>query len=681
MKKINNEKGFTLIELLAVVTIMGVLSLVAVPMITSIIQNVRKDVYVQDALNFVKLARQFTINSNYPFEDPDTTYYIHIKNLTDDDYAQSPFADWKEAYVGVVSDIEGNKDFYWVSIDEAGYKIDLKKSDKLDRKDVYYEENSLDINNRLPIQGKRNIVIIGEGGLAEEKQPWYQLSRDEAKKCYSFKDLNADEIMISYYNSACGTDVVIPSRVGNKKITAIHSYTFRGMGLTSVYIPDTIKTIGTGAFSFNNIEEVRIQSGVNTIGSNAFTNNHMKHLIIEDGVKTMGSSCFQYNDLTEAIVPSTVTSLGTCAYCDNPIPNPSFLYVTNKGKIDYSRIRGYIGNLNEFPSNKFVIPAENHGVKLKRIEGGAFYDMTLRNREVQIPPTVEYIGDNAFSFGNMEKVNLPSGLKYIGSHAFYSNNLREIKIPNSVTYIGTTAFNNNNVTSEDEKWIYKRDSSKPNNIDYSTLIGYAGGNKQNLVIPPKKNGIPLKQIGNSCFSYLSLYGNIKIPSTVTYIGANSFACNSIQNVDNGDGKWSGPYVYKRFSNGKIDYSTLLTYTDSYTEDVTLPNNIKHLSDYAFYYSYIRHVNLPEGLETIGNSCFTICRLEGEIVIPSTVRSIGYSAFPKEISWTRENADLVKIVNKTGRAFNWQQITRGPSPATFKEGIVENWYGNIEVVSK
>ena len=56
-----------------------------------------------------------------------------------------------------------------------------------------------------------------------------------------------------------------------------------------------------------------------------------------------------------------------------------------------------------------------------------------------------------------------------------------------------------------------------------------------------------------------------------------------------------------------------------------------------------------------------------------------NAFYKVINWSTFNASLTKIINKTCRKFDWKAITRCPTEVTFEYGIVENWYGNIEVV--
>ena len=49
-----NKKGFTLIELLAVIVIMGILMMIAIPAVSRTIENSRKEAFVNVAKNYLK---------------------------------------------------------------------------------------------------------------------------------------------------------------------------------------------------------------------------------------------------------------------------------------------------------------------------------------------------------------------------------------------------------------------------------------------------------------------------------------------------------------------------------------------------------------------------------------------------------------------------------------------------
>ncbi len=79
-----NRKGFTLIELLAVVTIMGILMVVAVGSVNRIIENTRRDTFASTAKEYIKSIRTAVTADNISCGGitasgtPDGIYYFTI---------------------------------------------------------------------------------------------------------------------------------------------------------------------------------------------------------------------------------------------------------------------------------------------------------------------------------------------------------------------------------------------------------------------------------------------------------------------------------------------------------------------------------------------------------------------------------------------------------------------------
>ena len=678
MKK--NKNGFTLVELLSAIILLGIVMIIAIPSITSYIGDSRKSAYIDTAKEYIKEAKKKVFAKDFDFYDKDTTYYIQIENIPLENGGDSPYGKWVDAYVAVVYVGQSEWRFYWYSIDEAGFKVDLTEDKDLDESDVYNISQGK-INNRQPVGTRNNVVILNPDGTETVTTQRIEVTTEEADRCYSYRLTESTKTaMITYYDVSCGTELMIPSVIDDYEITEIYQYAFYNMGIKSVIIPSSVQKIGSRAFASNPLTKVTLPPGLVTIDSEAFMNCKLPKVNFPNTLKTIGARSFRNNKITVVDVPASVTSLGACAFCDNPIPNPSFLYVIKNGLPDYTTVRGYIGDLSEFIDKKFIIPAEVDGVSLTTISSSAFYNMSLTGWEVVIPDTVVDIQSSAFNASGIGKVNLPYGLKKIGDSAFYNNRLQEIIIPETVTSIGTLSFNINWTSDPEQMYIYERTTS---GIDYSTLIGYSGKNRANIDIPAEKNGVALKTIKKGAFRYLSLTGTITIPSTVTSIAQLSFNLNKLTSVDNGDGNTSqGPFVYNRKSDGSIDYTSLNCYAGYTTTHVTVPSNVKRIENYAFYYTYIYGVTIPEGVTYIGTSAFELCRLKDEVIIPSTVSTIGTNAFAKRINWTSQNATLVKIVNKTGRKFKWNGITAGSGDAnaSYETGTAENWYGDIEITS-
>ena len=440
----------------------------------------------------------------------------------------------------------------------------------------------------------------------------------------------------SYAFSECTglSSVTIPSSV-----TSIEERTFLACSsLTSVTIPSSVTNIGNSAFEgCTSLKSVIIPSSVTSIGEDAFDHcTSLSSVTIPSSVTSIEPYVFRNcTSLSSITIPASVTSIGNSAFegctslksifmlANSTVDDTSFdfnvqgkkFYVPSGSANNYSyyfygsdiiEFDGYCGDpdVNGGKNVAWVLTdedgdSENVKETLTICGTGAMKDYVYYN--------IPWLNNRE----SIKTVVVGNGVTSIGSFTSYDcNNLTSVTIPSSVTSISERAFEN---CSKLTSIIIP---SSITSIEDRTFFGCSS--LTSIIIPSS-----VTSIGNSAFSHCESLTSINIPANVTSIGKNAFYyCLALVTItiDEGNDK----YDSRDDCNAIIETtSNTLIYGCKKT---VIPNSVKSIGDYAFYYCKgLTSVTIPSSVTSIGKSAFSYAGLTS-INIPSSVKSIGTFAF-------------------------------------------------------
>ncbi len=542
------------------------------------------------------------------------------------------------------------------------------------------------------------------------------------------------------------TKVVIPDTV-----TDIGAYAFENcIALQSIAIPDSVKSIGYGAFGHTGITTATIGSGTESIGIGAFascenlkeisvsasnkkytsdngvlfdkeqkvlisypaakTGEYIVPVSVEEiadmafegaknlskatlnyGLKKIGDYAFAYAGIKNITIPSSVSQIGEGAFsgCE-ALSEISWPY-----SVSAVENRTFEGCLN---LTSVVLP---EGVKT--ISDMAFIDC-IGLKEIVLPDTLTTIGSSAFrNCKKLETVVLPEGLTSIGNNAFMhasqlkSANFKGVPPTNfggnvftgtSIEFVigytesnakawapkGETTWNGYSIVKFDEANI---DIPEDAQFEYmlvggnAVITGYKGTGGEVTVPATIGNNYTVTAIDDYAFAF-SKITKITLPDTVTSIGTEAFSyCAQLTSVSFGTGLStlgiaifasspkvatlsvaSGNSVYQVIDNaiytkdglalvvcapastgkftvkeGTVNVAASAFESCEKIQEIVLPSTVKSIGNYAFFgCSALKQINLGNQINSIGESAFYMCKSLTEIVLPTGISNIGDNTF-------------------------------------------------------
>ena len=498
------KNAFTLIELLAVILILGIIALIAIPKVSNIITESRKETLKTTALNVVDAISNNCNNEELSSYDITSSYYISGSTAIPTLELKGELPDEGIANVSNNCDVEMfiNKDKYCAI---KNFGDDNVQIGQLNNDDSCLMSDGT-IKQSPMVTTPSSCYIYNESGVITG---------------YHFEDVN------------CPGEITIPDKIANTTITSIgeaafvEDYDYIIYGNSNMIIEDIAENYDYYSANFESdfgmeftIDWAYPVSNVDSIQKMCYADPESEGIEKPINYELTGSDGFTFcniedsDPLYDAIVYNerlTILNLGNAKHLET-IGTAAF-YGGSLETILFGSIPLQSIGVSAFEDNyiKGNLYLDNLNM-LTNIGAGAFsYDYI---EGISLPDSLETVGMYAFDCNEINKLDFNNGTKYIGEAAFSTNMLINVTMSDSVISIGPGAFFDNSIET----------LNLGKSIESIGYFAFMGQKITSLVIPDS-----VKTIEDGAFMYNKL-SYLKLGSSLTNIGAMAFGINNLSTV-------------------------------------------------------------------------------------------------------------------------------------------------------